>query len=233
MVSSERGTSNVNGNNNVGANDANTDTSKDSFLLDGSESDTSQKPKVALSESGDAGQGEGDTSSQCNNRFTCRLCSKSFTLQRLLNRHMKCHSDVKRYLCTFCGKGFNDTFDLKRHTRTHTGIPHSLKESQYASINSYPGKLRYSGTITRTFSNCSITWFAIILFSMVQFRMNSSSRDIRQAIMLQYNYMMSIELLVTIVNDSFQVCDLTNVRCARNRSLRGARWSRIVSKCME
>lgn len=54
-------------------------------------------------------------------RFTCRVCSKTFGLQRLLNRHMKCHSDVKRYLCTFCGKGFNDTFDLKRHTRTHTG----------------------------------------------------------------------------------------------------------------
>lgn len=57
-----------------------------------------------------------------NGRFTCHLCSKSFSLQRLLNRHMKCHSDVKRYLCTFCGKGFNDTFDLKRHTRTHTGM---------------------------------------------------------------------------------------------------------------
>lgn len=55
-------------------------------------------------------------------KFQCRMCSKNFTLQRLLNRHMKCHSDVKRYLCTFCGKGFNDTFDLKRHTRTHTGI---------------------------------------------------------------------------------------------------------------
>ena len=54
-------------------------------------------------------------------KFACRLCSKGFTLQRLLNRHMKCHSDTKRYLCTFCGKGFNDTFDLKRHTRTHTG----------------------------------------------------------------------------------------------------------------
>lgn len=50
------------------------------------------------------------------------MCSKNFNLQRLLNRHMKCHSDVKRYLCTFCGKGFNDTFDLKRHTRTHTGV---------------------------------------------------------------------------------------------------------------
>lgn len=53
--------------------------------------------------------------------FCCRICNKTFALQRLLNRHMKCHSDVKRYLCTFCGKGFNDTFDLKRHTRTHTG----------------------------------------------------------------------------------------------------------------
>ncbi|XP_058798797.1 transcriptional regulator ovo-like isoform X2 [Phymastichus coffea] len=55
-------------------------------------------------------------------RFSCRVCNKNFSLQRLLNRHMKCHSDVKRYLCTFCGKGFNDTFDLKRHTRTHTGV---------------------------------------------------------------------------------------------------------------
>jgi hypothetical protein len=54
-------------------------------------------------------------------KYACRMCSKSFGLQRLLNRHMKCHSDIKRYLCTFCGKGFNDTFDLKRHTRTHTG----------------------------------------------------------------------------------------------------------------
>jgi len=55
-------------------------------------------------------------------KFACRICAKTFSLQRLLNRHMKCHSDTKRYLCTFCGKGFNDTFDLKRHTRTHTGV---------------------------------------------------------------------------------------------------------------
>ncbi|XP_025017097.1 transcriptional regulator ovo-like isoform X1 [Tetranychus urticae] len=52
----------------------------------------------------------------------CPICEKRFTLSRLLNRHLKCHSDIKRYLCTFCGKGFNDTFDLKRHTRTHTGV---------------------------------------------------------------------------------------------------------------
>jgi len=57
-----------------------------------------------------------------DNKFRCKICQKAFSLQRLLNRHMKCHSNVKRYLCTFCGKGFNDTFDLKRHTRTHTGV---------------------------------------------------------------------------------------------------------------
>ncbi|XP_067663482.1 transcription factor ovo-like homolog lin-48 isoform X2 [Haliotis asinina] len=57
-----------------------------------------------------------------NERYACRVCGKLFPLQRHLNRHIKCHSDVKRYLCTFCGKGFNDTFDLKRHTRTHTGV---------------------------------------------------------------------------------------------------------------
>ncbi|XP_007910157.1 putative transcription factor Ovo-like 1 isoform X2 [Callorhinchus milii] len=47
---------------------------------------------------------------------------KTFQFQRMLNRHMKCHNEVKRHLCNFCGKGFNDTFDLKRHVRTHTGI---------------------------------------------------------------------------------------------------------------
>ncbi|CAD5119428.1 DgyrCDS8040 [Dimorphilus gyrociliatus] len=59
---------------------------------------------------------------QQGDSFVCRVCRKIFPLQRLLNRHLKCHSDVKRYLCTFCVKGFNDTFDLKRHTRTHTGV---------------------------------------------------------------------------------------------------------------
>ncbi|KAL4230808.1 zinc finger protein [Mactra antiquata] len=57
-----------------------------------------------------------------SSKFVCKFCKKEFALQRLLNRHLKCHSDSKRYLCTFCGKGFNDTFDLKRHTRIHTGV---------------------------------------------------------------------------------------------------------------
>lgn len=53
--------------------------------------------------------------------YVCQVCQKVFQFQRMLNRHLKCHSDQKRHLCDFCGKGFNDTFDLKRHVRTHTG----------------------------------------------------------------------------------------------------------------
>ncbi|CAH2314652.1 transcription factor ovo 3 [Pelobates cultripes] len=55
-------------------------------------------------------------------RFACRACRKSFPLQRMLTRHLKCHSTQKRHRCPCCAKGFNDTFDLKRHMRTHTGI---------------------------------------------------------------------------------------------------------------
>ncbi|KAG5895569.1 hypothetical protein JTB14_002333 [Gonioctena quinquepunctata] len=82
----------------------------------------SQEPTRSSSRTEDKTKVASITTEDGQTNFACRICNKSFALQRLLNRHMKCHSDVKRYLCTFCGKGFNDTFDLKRHTRTHTGV---------------------------------------------------------------------------------------------------------------
>lgn len=80
------------------------------------------EPHIPLKKQAASASATSSSAEEENGKFVCRICSKHFTLQRLLNRHMKCHSDVKRYLCTFCGKGFNDTFDLKRHTRTHTGV---------------------------------------------------------------------------------------------------------------
>lgn len=71
--------------------------------------------------------------------FTCHICQKAFTYQRMLNRHMKCHNDVKRHLCTYCGKGFNDTFDLKRHVRTHTGKRGSSLASLTGSLKRHLG----------------------------------------------------------------------------------------------
>uniref|UniRef100_UPI00358EB65C putative transcription factor Ovo-like 1 n=1 Tax=Myxine glutinosa TaxID=7769 RepID=UPI00358EB65C len=60
--------------------------------------------------------------SQQPDAHCCPICGKGFNLQRMLNRHLKCHNNVKKHVCNFCGKGFNDTFDLKRHVRTHTGV---------------------------------------------------------------------------------------------------------------
>uniref|UniRef100_K7FXY4 C2H2-type domain-containing protein n=1 Tax=Pelodiscus sinensis TaxID=13735 RepID=K7FXY4_PELSI len=88
-------------------------------------SDTAQLPGSAAREHGWSipcsipWQGKGPSGPS---DFPCPVCSKAFPLQRMLTRHLKCHSAVKRHVCQFCAKGFNDTFDLKRHTRTHTGI---------------------------------------------------------------------------------------------------------------
>ncbi|PAA53873.1 hypothetical protein BOX15_Mlig022280g2 [Macrostomum lignano] len=95
----------------------------------------------ALASSGDQAASDAD--------FECRICGKRFSLQRLLNRHLKCHSTLKRYLCRYCGKGFNDTFDLKRHTRTHTGVrPYKCEDcgkafTQRCSLESHSKKVHH------------------------------------------------------------------------------------------
>ncbi|KAK7482571.1 hypothetical protein BaRGS_00026172 [Batillaria attramentaria] len=79
--------------------------------------------------------------------LVCPQCDKEFRAQRLLNRHMKNHGNVKRYLCVFCTGSFNDCFDLKRHTRTHTGVkPYKCEEctsafTQRCSLEAHMTKL--------------------------------------------------------------------------------------------
>ncbi|TNM93718.1 hypothetical protein fugu_001894 [Takifugu bimaculatus] len=87
--------------------------------------------------------------------FVCQVCQKVFLHQRMLNRHVKCHSDTKRHLCSFCGKGFNDTFDLKRHVRTHTGVrPYkcTLCEKAFTQRCSLESHMKKIHSITQTYA---------------------------------------------------------------------------------
>uniref|UniRef100_A0A8C7DD16 Ovo-like zinc finger 1a n=1 Tax=Oncorhynchus kisutch TaxID=8019 RepID=A0A8C7DD16_ONCKI len=72
--------------------------------------------------------------------FVCQVCQKVFQYQRMLNRHLKCHSDTKRHLCNHCGKGFNDTFDLKRHVRTHTGRTDTDTDTTHTHTDTHTGR---------------------------------------------------------------------------------------------
>lgn len=108
--------------------------------------------------------GATDDCNSNNDPLKCNICGKKFNLARLLNRHLKCHSDIKRYLCTFCGKGFNDTFDLKRHTRTHTGNDDHVK--CYFNCNKSPitSSVHFSTFSSRVFHINFQPFFSFIYF---------------------------------------------------------------------
>ncbi|KAJ8372266.1 hypothetical protein AAFF_G00291210 [Aldrovandia affinis] len=105
--------------------------------LPGVEPVCSAPPAAGVSEGVSEGVGECEGVSEGPEppafALRCQVCQKAFQFQRMLKRHLKCHSESKRHLCTYCGKGFNDTFDLKRHVRTHTGVrPYKCAECEKA-----------------------------------------------------------------------------------------------------
>ena len=51
----------------------------------------------------------------------CQYCSKAFSTNSQLNRHVRYHIGEKPYQCQYCSKAFVQSSDLQRHLRIHTG----------------------------------------------------------------------------------------------------------------
>ncbi|XP_060126874.1 zinc finger protein 585A-like [Zootoca vivipara] len=52
--------------------------------------------------------------------FECINCSKSFSKNSYLRKHLRIHTGQKPYKCAECGKSFSQRTDLKRHQWIHT-----------------------------------------------------------------------------------------------------------------
>lgn len=55
-------------------------------------------------------------------RYSCSVCSKSFTRVYSLRYHMAKHNDIRRFLCPKCGKGFHTASGLRQHLLSHIEI---------------------------------------------------------------------------------------------------------------
>lgn len=59
----------------------------------------------------------------------CTVCSKAFTIHRVLLEHMRIHEDTKPFECKMCQKGFTLKSHLKMHELEHTGgVRYSCEE---------------------------------------------------------------------------------------------------------
>lgn len=57
--------------------------------------------------------------------ISCKLCTKKFSKNAHLNRHMKIHLQNKPHVCPTCNKGFVRAEQLNNHMNIHSGIkPH-------------------------------------------------------------------------------------------------------------
>nr|XP_023026544.1 zinc finger protein 70-like isoform X1 [Leptinotarsa decemlineata] len=58
---------------------------------------------------------------QCNRKYLCTICGKSFTASGSLKVHTRIHTGETPFVCTFCNKGYNNSSALKRHViRNHS-----------------------------------------------------------------------------------------------------------------
>ncbi|XP_037084867.1 zinc finger protein 341-like [Pollicipes pollicipes] len=52
--------------------------------------------------------------------YACKLCSKVFSSERFLRRHLQTHASTPRHRCTKCAKAFNTKGYLRAHMNTHS-----------------------------------------------------------------------------------------------------------------
>ncbi|KAJ4435727.1 hypothetical protein ANN_18344, partial [Periplaneta americana] len=57
-----------------------------------------------------------------NVRYSCTLCSRSYTTPWDLKKHEFTHTGVRPHVCEQCGKSFSLKASLRRHEKIHTGL---------------------------------------------------------------------------------------------------------------
>ncbi|KAF7648246.1 hypothetical protein LDENG_00159900 [Lucifuga dentata] len=99
---------------NVGEKEAQASISNEWLTLESDrESSVVSEPNSDLEQHGSTNTGE--------KLYTCRICGKSFHVNKQLKLHSRIHTREKAYRCMYCGKGFAFNSSLTRHLRVHTG----------------------------------------------------------------------------------------------------------------
>lgn len=56
-------------------------------------------------------------------KFICPLCSKAYSANNKLQKHLRAHMGEKPFKCPECQKGFTDKSYVKQHLKTAHNIP--------------------------------------------------------------------------------------------------------------